>query len=127
MNFSYYAAVFMSMATPVLAQEGNKSASGGFGFGSFLPMMLVMFAIIYFLMIRPEQKKQKDKRNMLQNVTKGDKVLTIGGIYGTVGNVKDDAIMLRIWDNTTVKLSKSAVSSVITKDEETKSIEEKKK
>ena len=127
MNFSYFVTVFLGMALPILAQEGDKPAPGGFGFGSFLPMMLVMFFIIYFLMIRPEQKKQKDKRNMLQNVKKGDKVLTIGGIYGTVGNVKDDAIMLRIGDNTTVKLSKSAVSSVITKDEETKSIEEKKK
>lgn len=126
MNFLYSAAVVLSMIIPIFAQEGDKPASGGFGFGGFLPMMLVMFAIIYFLMIRPEQKKQKDKRNMLQNLKKGDKVLTIGGIYGTVGNVKDDSIMLRIGDNTTVKLSKSAISTVITQEDGSKAIEEKK-
>lgn len=127
MNFLYFVTMFIGMASPVLAQEGGKPAPGGFGFGSFLPMMLVMFLIIYFLMIRPEQKKQKEKRTMLQNVKKGDKVLTVGGIYGTVSNVKDDTIMLRIGDNTTVKFSKSAISSVITKDDETKTSEDKKK
>ncbi len=126
MNFSYYAAAFMSMAIPVFAQEGGKPATGAFGFSSFLPMMLVMFAIIYFFMIRPEQKKQKEKRNMLQNVKKGDKVVTLGGIYGTVGNVKDDSVMLRIGDNITVKFSKSAISTIINKEDGSKAIEGKK-
>ena len=124
MNFSYFAFVLMSLVTSVFAQGGDKP--GGFSFGSFLPMMLVMFGILYFFMIRPEQSKQIEKRSLLGNLKKGDKVITIGGIHGTVGNVKDDTVMLRIADNTTVKVSKSAISTVINKEDSTKSIEEKK-
>lgn len=125
MNFSYFAFALMSLVTSVFAQGGDKP--GGFGFGSFLPMMLVMFGIIYFFMIRPEQRKQKEKRSLIGNLKKGDKVLTIGGIYGTVGNVKDDTVMLRIADNTTVKANKSAISTVVNKEEGTKKIIEEKK
>jgi preprotein translocase subunit YajC len=85
-------------------------------FGSVLPMMLVMFAIIYFLMIRPEQKKQKARLKMINEMKKGDKVLTIGGMYGTVAGFKDDIINVKIADNTVVDVAKSAVSSVVTKD-----------
>lgn len=126
MNLSYFTFLLMSLVTSVFAQGGDKPAPGGFGFGSFLPMMLVMFLIIYFFMIRPEQRKQKEKRNLLGNLKKGDKVLTIGGIYGIVGNVKDDTVMLRIGDNITVKFSKSAISTVVNKEDSAKSIEEKK-
>ena len=126
MNFSYFAAVLMGLVTSVFAQGGDKPSPGGFSFGSFLPMMLVMFLIIYFFMIRPEQRKQKEKRNLLGNLKKGDKVLTVGGIHGTVGSVKDDSVMLRIGDNTTVKFSKTAISTVINKEDSTKNIQEKK-
>jgi preprotein translocase subunit YajC len=87
-------------------------------------MMVVMFAIIYFLMIRPEQKKQKSRQQMINNVKKGDKIVTIGGIYGTVGNVKDGVIMIKIAENTVVELRKGAISEVIADE---KSVAEKEK
>ena len=78
--------------------------------------MVVLFAIMYFLMIRPQQKKQKDQQNMLKNIKKGDKIVTIGGIIGTVGVSKEgeDTIMVKIAENTVVELRKSAVATVLT-------------
>lgn len=78
--------------------------------------MLIMFVIIYIFMIRPEQKKQKDRQKMMGELKKGDKVLTIGGIYGKVAQLKDNVIMLKISDNSTVEITKAAVSSVINRD-----------
>ncbi len=119
MNVLYSASLLMSFVFSVYAQGGKSPGSGGMA-GSFIPMMVVMFIVIYFFMIRPEQRKQKDKKNMMENLKKGDKILTIGGIYGTVGNIKDDTVMVRIGDNTTVKFAKSAISSVITNKEESR-------
>ncbi len=102
----------------VLGQEGSRQAppSPLSGLGSFLPMMLAMFAIVYFLMIRPEQKKQKQRQEMLQAIKKGDRVLTAAGIYGTVGSVKESSVMVKIAENTVVEFTKSAVTSVLNKD-----------
>ena len=86
------------------------------GLGSLLPMMLVMFAVVYFLMIRPEQKKQKQRQAMLQAIKKGDRVLTTAGILGTVGTVKDSTVMVKIAENTVVEFAKSAVTSIVNKD-----------
>ena len=85
-------------------------------FGSLLPMMAIMFAVVYFLMIRPEQKKQKQRQTMLSAIKKGDRVMTAAGIIGTVGTVKDTTMMVKIADNTVVEFTKSAVTSVLNKD-----------
>jgi preprotein translocase subunit YajC len=96
---------------------------------SMLVMMGVIFAIIYFLMIMPQRKKQKETQNMLSNMKKGDKIVTIGGLLGTVGNVKDTTVMVKISDNTVVEFRKSAIASVINDDKtdktETEKIEKK--
>ena len=86
------------------------------GMGSLLPMMLVMFAVVYFLMIRPEQKKQKERQKMLQAIKKGDRVITSAGIFGTVGTVKDNSIMVKIAENTVVEFTKAAVTTIVNKD-----------
>ncbi len=79
--------------------------------------MLVTFGLIivvfYFLVIRPQNKKQKDAKKMLQSITKGDRVVTIGGLHGTVESVKEDAVVLKVDDNMKLKFSKSAVSQVL--------------
>jgi preprotein translocase subunit YajC len=98
-------------------QEAAKpQASPMSGMGSLLPMMLVMFAVVYFLMIRPEQKKQKERQKMIQAIKKGDRVITSSGIYGTVGSIKDTSIMVKIAENTVVEFMKSAVTTVVNKD-----------
>jgi len=80
---------------------------------SMLVMMGVIFAIIYFLMIMPQRKKQKETQNMLSNMKKGDKIVTVGGLLGTVGNVKETTVMVKISDNTVVEFRKSAIASII--------------
>jgi preprotein translocase subunit YajC len=101
----------------IYGQDGAKApVSPMSSMGSLLPMMLIMFAVVYFLMIRPEQKKQKERTAMLQAIKKGDRVLTAAGILGTVGSIKDTTMMVKIAENTVVEFTKSAVTSVVNKD-----------
>ncbi len=74
-----------------------------------LPMVLMMFMIMYFLVIRPQQKKQKEHTNMVSALQKNDEVITSSGIHGTVVAVGDKTVTLRIADNVKVELEKSAV------------------
>jgi preprotein translocase subunit YajC len=104
-----------------------QKPKGGFGDPTFIFMMVIMFAIIYFLMLRPQQKKQKETQNMLNNLKKGDKVVTIGGMLGTVGNVKDTTVMVKVADNTVVEFRKAAIASIITDEKEGKAQAEEKK
>ena len=83
-------------------------------FGSVLPMMVLMFVIIYFLMIRPEQKKQKQRQRMINEMKKGDKVVTVAGIYGVVQSIKGETVTVKIADNVNVEMTKSGVSNVVT-------------
>lgn len=115
MKISLWIAALAS-AGMVFAQGTSKPAGPAAGMGSLLPMMLIMFAVVYFLMIRPEQKKQKERQSMLGAMKKGDRVLTSSGILGTVGNVKDTTVMVKIAENTIVEFSKSAITQIVNKD-----------
>ena len=87
---------------------------------TFLPFLLII-AVFYFLLIRPNQKKQQHWQQMLSNLKTGDKITTTGGIRGTIISVKDDAFQLRIPpDNIKIEVVKSAIASVITPEEEAK-------
>ena len=79
-------------------------------------LMGAMFAIFYFLLIRPQQTKQKQHQKMLESVKKGDRVLTSGGIYGSVVGVKENVVVLKIADNVKVEFAKSAISHIISRD-----------
>jgi preprotein translocase subunit YajC len=113
------------MASPVLGQAKQAVPGPSSSWGGIVPMMLVMFAIIYFLMIRPEQKKQKDRLNMVNSIKKGDKVVSIGGIMGVVHNIKDTTIFVKIAENTVVEFTKAAISTVVKEGSE-KAADEKK-
>ena len=77
----------------------------------FLPFLL-MFVVIYFFMIRPQMKKAKDQKKYIEALKKGDQILTIGGIYGKIVEVKDDAtLIMEVEDGTKMKISKNAVSN----------------
>lgn len=91
---------------------GNAGGTGPSPFSMLLPI-LGMLLIFYFLMIRPQQKRQKEVQKMLSNVKKGDRVLTASGLYGTVAGVKDDVLVLQIADNVKVEMVKSAVTGVV--------------
>lgn len=78
---------------------------------AFMPLIL-MFGIIYFLLIRPQQKKQKDHNKMISELKKNDSVITTGGIYGTIVNVKDATFILKVDDGVKIEISKSAVAGL---------------
>ena len=77
----------------------------------FLPLILIM-VIFYFLMIMPAQRRQKKVNEMLKNLKNGDKVITNGGIYGTIVGLEDDAIQLRIAEQVKIKVSRSAIAGL---------------
>lgn len=91
------------------------AADAGTGniFGMIWPFVL-MFAVFYFLLIRPQQKKQKQRTALLNQLKKGDKVSTIGGLHGTVVELTDDTVVLRVNDTTKMTYERSAVSTIIT-------------
>ena len=80
--------------------------------GMFLPIM-VIFIIMYFFMIRPQVKKQKQHQGMLESLEKGDKVVTSGGIHGKIVGVKEQSFLVQIADNTKVEISKSAIGKKV--------------
>jgi len=82
---------------------------------SLQPMVLliIMFGIFYFLIIRPQQKQQKEHQAMLDALKKGDKILTVGGLYAEIVKVEDDFIKIKLNDTTIVKLDKAFVSKKI--------------
>lgn len=97
------------------AQESNgaKPASPGSGLGMFLPMILV-FVIFYLLMIRPQQKQRKQHQALLQNLKKGDEVVTTSGIHGKIFGVADNMVTLEIADNIRIKVDKPHIATVKT-------------
>ena len=81
----------------------------------FLPLVLI-FIVFYFLLIRPQQKKQKEHRAMLQALRRGDKVITGGGILGTINRVvNDDEVVVDIADNVRVRVMRSTITTVLSK------------
>lgn len=96
----------------VMAYAADPAAGGANAFGSFFPLIII-FIIFYFFLIRPQQKKAKEHQQLLNALKKDDKVLTSGGIYGTVVQVKGDIVEVKIAETVKVQVAKSSVSSVI--------------
>ncbi|MFC4100006.1 preprotein translocase subunit YajC [Paenibacillus xanthanilyticus] len=91
--------------------------------GSILPFVL-MFAVFYFLLIRPQQRKQKQRTSMLSQLKKGDKIVTIGGMHGTIHEITDDTVVLRVNDATKITFDRSAINNV-TSASSTQTVEKK--
>ncbi|MGH7994794.1 MAG: preprotein translocase subunit YajC [Opitutaceae bacterium] len=104
----------MSHVTALVPAEiaaAAPPASGSQLFG-ILPLIL-LFVAMYFFMIAPQRKKQKEHQKMLSTLKSGDDVVTSGGIYGTITNVKDDRFIIRISDTTKIEVGKGFIQSVI--------------
>ena len=91
----------------LMAAQGNPMMQ-------FLPLLIIMFAIMYFLIIRPQKTKEKKRLAMISNVRKQDKIVTTGGVHGVVVSVKESEVIIRVDDAKDVKLKidKSAITSV---------------
>jgi preprotein translocase subunit YajC len=82
---------------------------------SFPLMMVLMFGILYFFMIRPQQKKAKDQKKFTEEIKKGDYVVTIGGVHGRIAEIEDDTFVVEVERGARIKFSKTAVSMDSTK------------
>lgn len=98
----------------LMAQNGTQGEGGANPLISFLPFILIIL-VMYFLMIRPQAKKQKEKQKMIEALKKGDNVITNGGIHGKVMGFTDDnkTVVLKVDENVKINVDKSAISIVI--------------
>ena len=117
-----------SMSRLMGAPAGGEG--GGSGMLNFLPLVAIV-AIFYFLILRPQNKKQKDAQKMLSALKKGDRVITIGGIHGVIQSVKETTIIVKVDENVKLELNRGAISTVSSqakeeKEEKEESTEEKK-
>ncbi|HXA07219.1 MAG TPA: preprotein translocase subunit YajC [Bryobacteraceae bacterium] len=98
----------MCSGTLLLLAQASAQPSG---IALFLPLILIM-VIFYFLMIMPAQRRQKKVTEMLRNLKTGDKVITNGGIYGTIVGLDDDSVQLRIAEQVKIKVSRAAIAGL---------------
>ncbi|NNF99757.1 MAG: preprotein translocase subunit YajC [Desulfobacteraceae bacterium] len=94
-----------------MGQSGAGGQGGAGGFASFIPIIL-MFVIFYFLLIRPQQKKAKEHREMVSALKKGDRVVTSGGLHGRITGVSDNTLTVEIAEKVRVKISRANVSAL---------------
>ncbi len=98
-----------------------QSAAGGLGWLGGLAPIIFIFAVFYFLLIMPQQRRQKKWQGMLEQLKTGDKVTTSGGLRGTILSLKDDAVVLRVPpDNLKVEVTRSSIVSLTTPEEAAK-------
>ncbi len=98
------------LVTPAYAQAAAPAGAGDF-LGMFLPLLLIM-AVFWFFIIRPQQKRMKEHQAMLENLRRGDTVVTSGGLIGKVVKVADDDVTVELAENVRVKVKKSYIAEV---------------
>lgn len=118
----------LSFLSALAAPEASGSAAGSTGsmMTTFVTFGLII-VIFYFLIIRPQKKRDKETKDMLASIKKGDKVVSIGGIHGTVVVVKENTVVVKVDDTTRLEFSRSAISSIVDRKAETSSASSKKK
>jgi preprotein translocase subunit YajC len=105
--------------------QGGAAGQGAGGFGGFIPLIL-MFVIFYFLLIRPQQKKTKEHRQMVANLKKGDRIITSGGLHGRITGIDETTLTVEIADRVRVKVARGNVGGMVQSAPATKEKTEKK-
>lgn len=94
-----------------MAPQGGEGGSGSLI--STVIMFGAIFAIFYFMIIRPQQKRAKEREKLLSNIEKGDKIVTSGGVHATIVGIEEKTVLIEIAPNVKVKVERSAIGSVI--------------
>lgn len=102
----------MTSIAYAMGQGGAGIGEGAGGFSSFIPLIL-MFAIFYFLLIRPQQKKTKEHREMVSNLKKGDRIITSGGLHARITGLDENTLTVELADKVRVKLQRGNVSGML--------------
>ncbi len=110
-------ALLTTLGTQGVATSGSAGSAGSMT-TTFITFGLIIL-IFYFLIIRPQKKREKETKNMLSAMKKGDKVVSIGGIRGTIVSVKESTVVVKVDDNTRLEFSKSAIAQILDKKVET--------
>ena len=103
--------MFFTEMAHAMGQAGGGQAGQGNPLAAFVPLLL-MFAIFYFLLIRPQQKKAKEHQKMLANLKKGDYILTNGGFYGRITGIEGEVLTVKLADNVQVKVNRGYIASL---------------
>lgn len=98
----------------LIAQTAAPAAPAGFPISMFAEMALI-FGAFYFLLIAPQKKKQKEHEKLVATLQSGDEIVTTGGIFGTITNVKDDRFVVRVSDSTKIEIGKAFIQTVVKK------------
>lgn len=101
-----------------MAQAPGGASNGSGGIMSILPLMVGMFAIMYFIVIRPQQKQKRERDAMLGAIKKGDRVVTTSGIHGTVAGLDEHTVVLRVGDQVKLTFDRAAVGRIIPAEKE---------
>ena len=88
---------------------GGEPAEGGFDY-SIIIFMVLIFGVFYFLMIRPQRKRQKEHQQLVEELKKGDKVITAGGIYGVIESTSEDNIVIKVESGATIRVARGSVA-----------------
>src|SRR5215813_5907970 len=95
------------------AQTGSPSSVPGGGIGSFFVPLIFIFIIMYFVMIRPQKKRQEQQQKLIASLKTGDLVVTNAGIHGLISNVKETTVLVKVADNVKIEMDKSAITTVL--------------
>lgn len=104
---------FLLAQTPA----ASPAAAGPNPITSFIPLILI-FVIMYFLLFRPQMRKQKEQQRVVSTLKTGDKVVTAAGIHGMISNVKETTVILKVADNVKIEIEKTAITNVVKSDSE---------
>ena len=102
----------MNIAYAMGGMGGATGSGGSGGFASFIPLIL-MFVIFYFLLIRPQQKKTKEHRQMIDNLKTGDRIITSGGLHGRITGISESALTVEIAEKVRVKVNRGSVTALM--------------
>ena len=102
--------LLVSVSSCVPAGEG-QSEQGGMSSFLMIGFMVLVLAVLYFIMVRPQRKRMKEHQELLGELKSGDKVVTIGGIYGEIQSMSDDSVVLKIESGATIRISKNSIIS----------------